>query len=42
MGKPEEAAELIDFMLHAKYINGEDVLIDGGMLNHCNIEQLDD
>ena len=42
MGKPEEAAELIDFMLHAKYINGEDVLIYGGMLNHCNIEQLDD
>jgi len=42
MGEPEEAAELIDFLLHAKYVNGEDILIDGGMLNHCNIEQLYD
>ena len=39
MGEPEEVAELAYFLCHAKYINGEDILIDGGMLHHIQVPQ---
>lgn len=41
-GEAKEVADLVEFLCRPGYINGTDILIDGGILHHVNIEQLYD
>lgn len=40
MGEAKEIADLVEFLCRPGYINGADILIDGGILHHVNVEQL--
>ena len=42
MGDPKEVAELVEFLCRPGYINGTDILIDGGIMHRIQVEQLED
>lgn len=41
MGQPTEIADLVEFLCRPGYIHGADILIDGGNINYCQVEQFD-
>ena len=42
MGDPKEVAELIEFLCRPGYVNGTDIIIDGGIMHRIQVEQLED